>query len=73
MVIMILELLAVGFVLGMCITAVVLAAVSATDVLARAKHTNAASAAEIGHFGPRALSVLRPHRAQSVSGHRRAA
>ena len=70
---MTLELLAVSFLLGMGITAVVLAAVSGVDVLARAKHANAATGAEVGQLGSRRVSVLRAQHGDSSPGQRRAA
>jgi hypothetical protein len=71
MLIMILELLAVSFILGMGITAVVLVTVSGVDLL-RAKHATAAGA-EIGRLEPRPLGVLRAQRGDSSPGQRRAA
>ena len=70
---MTLELLAVGFLLGMGITAVVLAAVSGVDVLVRAKHATAAAGAEVGQLRPRRVGVLRAQRGDSSPGQRRAA
>jgi hypothetical protein len=73
MLIMTLELLAVGFLLGMGITAVVLAAVSGVDVLVRAKHAISAPGAEIAQLGSRRVRVLRAQHGDSRSGQRRAA
>jgi hypothetical protein len=73
MLIMTLELLAVGFLLGMGITAVVLAAVSGVDVLVRAKHATSAPGAEVGQLGSRRVGVLRAQHGDSSSGQRRAA
>ena len=70
---MLLELLAASFILGMCITAVVLAAISAADALVRTKHTNAAERpTDVAAFG-RTLNVLRSRRGHANSGQRRAA
>jgi len=73
MLIMILELLTVSFLLGMGITAVVLAAVSGVDVLVRAKHAVAAARAEVRPFGPRPVGVLGAHLGDSSPAERRAA
>jgi hypothetical protein len=72
MLIMTLELLTVSFLLGLGITAAVIAAISGVDVLVRAKHAIAA-AAEIRPFGPRPVSALGAHLGDSSPAHRQAA
>ena len=73
MLIMILELLAVGFILGMGITAVVLAGLAGVDVLVRAKHSFAPRVTEIGQFGRRPVGALASPRGLVGPGQRRAA
>jgi hypothetical protein len=73
MLIMTMELLAASFILGMGITAVVLAAVSGVDALVRAKHAIAAAGAEVGQSGPRPVTVLGAHLGDSSPAQRRAA
>jgi hypothetical protein len=73
MLIMTLELLTVSFLLGLGITAAVIAAISGVDVLVRAKHAIAAATAEVRPFGPRPVSALGAHLGDSSPAHRQAA
>ena len=68
MIIMILELLAVSFVLGMFITAVALGGLSAVDAMRRGDRAGSA-----GSRSARPVSVLRPRRSQANPGQPHAA
>lgn len=68
MIIMILELLAVSFVLGMFITAVALGGLSAVDAMRRANR-----AGSVGRRSARPVSVLRPRHGQANPGQPHAA
>ncbi len=73
MLLMMLELLAVGFIVGVCITAVVLAVITGVDALLRVRHArDARPVADVHPLGRRAATGPVPA-GRSGPGHPRAA